>query len=356
MTKKKAMQHNIVLDHTEISCTVCLNTFHTPLTLVCGHTFCFACICACIRGGALHCPLCRLEMTSFDIFETEENKLVKSLVEKCRGHRKLNASEESKLQYWKSEKLKYLEEKKNKLELRNRASTHEPRCRIYNKLEPYVFCMGLLLLLVVLLELSAQVYLVTTRAPTMMDYNLENSRMDKSSDDGTAKVVQPLVFGQSAQWSNTNVVENYESFCEGKLFCPKSYVPDTCESTIRLATCRPMTQDEKDLRATFPTDRKATAKTDMMATRHMGVGTPHGVSSGKTFAGGSNNNELAEFFIDAAATVARKTFLPPNYMMVMLSIMDKILLNNTFSSLALEAVIVDPVPNLVNATKMLLGL
>ena len=43
-------------------------------------------------------------------------------------------------------------------------------------------------------------------------------------------------------------------------------------------------------------------------------------------------------------------------MMVMLSIMDKILLNNTFSGLALEAVIMDPVPNLVNATKMLLGL
>ena len=135
----------------------------------------------------------------------------------------------------------------------------------------------------------------------------------------------------------------------------KSYVPDTCESTIRLATCRPMTQDEKGLRATFPTDRKATAKTDMMATRHMGVGTTHGVSSGKTFAGGSNNNELAEFFIDAAAALARKTFLH-HYMMEMLSIMDKILLNNTFSSLALEAVIVDPVPNLVNATKMLLGL
>ena len=64
------------------------------------------------KGVALHCPLCRLEMTSFDIFETKENKLVKSLVEKCRGHRKLNAREESKLQYWKSEKLKYLKKKK----------------------------------------------------------------------------------------------------------------------------------------------------------------------------------------------------------------------------------------------------
>ena len=72
------------------------------------------CLRLCLHcGGALHCPLCRLEMTSFDIFETEENKLVKSLVEKCRGHRKLNTSEESKLQYWKNEKLKYLEEKKN---------------------------------------------------------------------------------------------------------------------------------------------------------------------------------------------------------------------------------------------------
>ena len=293
-------------------------------------------------------------MTSFDIFETKENKLVKSLVEKCRGHRKLNAREESKLQYWKSEKLKYLKKKKNELDLRN--STREPRCRIYNKLEPYIFCMGLLLLLIVLLELLAQVYLVTTRIPTMMDYDLENSRMDKTSGDGAEKVVQPLIFAQLATWSNPKILKNYESFCEGKLFCPKSYVPDSCERTIRRATCRPMTQAEKTLQATSHTDWKATTKTEMMATRHMGLGTRHDFNSGKPFERESNKDEMADFFIDAAAALARKTFLPPNYMMEMLSIMDKILLNNTFSSLALEAVIVDPVPNLVNATKMLLGL
>ena len=355
--EKEEKQYAVVLEHAELSCTICLNTFHTPVTTKCGHTFCFACVCDCIQGAALHCPLCRLEMTSFDIFEMEENKFVKSIVEKCGSHRKLNAREKSKLQYWKSEKLNYLQKKKKELELKTRASTREHICRIvYNKLEPYVFCIGFLFLLVVLLELLAQVYLVTTRIPTMTDYDLENSRTDSTSGGSLANNVQPLVFAQPTTSSKPKDFENYQSFCGGIVFCPKQYILDSCETAIARATCRPMTCGEKNLEATSNTNLKATPKEDIMATRHIDLGTQHDFNSGETIRGKSSKDELADFFIDAAAAMARKTFLPPNYMLVMLSFMDKILLNNTFSGLALEMVLVDPVPNLVNATKMLLGL
>ena len=355
--EKEEKQHDVVLEHTELSCTICLNTFHTPVTTKCGHTFCFACVCDCIQGAALHCPLCRLEMTSLDIFEIEENKFVKSIIEKCGSHRKLNAREKSKVQYWKSEKLNYLQKKKKELELKTRTSTRETICHIvYNKLEPYVFCIGFLLLLVVLLELLAQVYLVTTRIPIMTGYDLENSRMESTLGGSLANNVQPLVFAQSTTWSKPKDFENYQSFCGGIVFCPKQCVLDNCETAIVHATCRPMTDGEKNLEATSNINPKDSPKEDIMATRHIDLGSQHDFNSGETIRGKSSQDELADFFIDAAAAVARKTFLPPNYMMVMLSLMDEIFLNNTFSGLALEAVLVDPVPNLVNATKMLLGL
>ena len=85
--------------------------------------------------------------------------------------------------------------------------------------------MGLLLLLIVLLELLAQVYLVTTRIPTMMDYDLENSRMDKTSGDGAEKVVQPLIFAQLATWSNPKIFKNYESFAKGSYFVQRAMYP-----------------------------------------------------------------------------------------------------------------------------------
>ena len=39
-------------------------------------------------------------------------------------------------------------------------------------------------------------------------------------------------------------------------------------------------------------------------------------------------------------------------MIVMLSYLDRLLLNNTFSGLALEAVMTDPIPNIINTTKL----
>ena len=69
-----------------------------------------------------------------------------------------------------------------------------------------------------------------------------------------------------------------------------------------------MTQAEKTLQATSHTDWKATTKTEMMATRHMGLGTRHDFNSGKPFERESNKDEMADFFIDAAAALARKLF------------------------------------------------
>ena len=37
-------QYDVKIDETDLSCTICLNSFYQPITIKCGHTFCFTCI------------------------------------------------------------------------------------------------------------------------------------------------------------------------------------------------------------------------------------------------------------------------------------------------------------------------
>ncbi|KAJ9068767.1 E3 ubiquitin ligase [Entomophthora muscae] len=48
-------------------CAICLNYYHVPHNLECGHVFCFCCIrdwltTLVFKGAKLHCPLCRLKV------------------------------------------------------------------------------------------------------------------------------------------------------------------------------------------------------------------------------------------------------------------------------------------------------
>ena len=292
-------QYDVKIDETDLSCTICLNSFYEPITIKCGHTFCVTCIHDCrpscpskINNNFIHCPLCREKILSSEIFECSENKFIKSIVKKCKLTRVLNDVEQKKLKQFENEKKIYFEEKR----LKNNKKINNPSTcnRIYTKIEGYVSCIALLILLLVVFELLAQVYLVTTRVPNLIDYKVDENNI----------IVSSSIRSDDDDDKNNN-----------------NNSPDLSNTKQPLTSSTTTTGKRKNI--LNGADRS------------------------------SSEDQLMNFFIDATGNIARESFLPPNYMIVMLSYLDRLLLNNTFSGLALEAVMTDPIPNIINATKQL---
>ena len=283
-------QYDVKIDETDLSCTICLNSFYQPITIKCGHTFCFTCINDCRptknNNNFIHCPLCREKILSSEIFECSENKFIKSIVKKCKLTRVLNDVEQKKLKQFENEKKIYFEEK----HLKNNKKINNPST--CNRIEGYVSCIALLILLLVVFELLAQVYLVTTRVPNLIDYKVDENNI----------IVSSSIRSDDDDNNNNNS-------------------PDLSNTKQPLTSSTTTTGKRKNI--LNGADRS------------------------------SSEDQLMNFFIDATGNIARESFLPPNYMIVMLSYLDRLLLNNTFSGLALEAVMTDPIPNIINATKQL---
>ena len=64
-----------------LECAVCYETVSLPWTLVCGHTFCKACLVPVMRGTSVTCPSCRKRSRGVDPSAIPENKMLKAVVE-----------------------------------------------------------------------------------------------------------------------------------------------------------------------------------------------------------------------------------------------------------------------------------
>jgi hypothetical protein len=285
-------EYPVHIEERDLSCSICLNLFHIPITVTCGHTFCFACINSYGQkknSDSIQCPLCRQKILSSQLYECSENKFIRNIIKICKLKRTLNKKEQQKVEKYKIEKKKYFQQKLL-LESKNKSSSTSFCCNIYSKIEGYIACIAFLILMLVILELLAQAYLITTRIPNLVDYNVDDNNVIVSS---------------SIRSDHSNVKQNI----------------NYQEEVIPVATTG---------------KRKAILDN---------------ANSGSPI-----DDPLVSFFVDAAGNVARETFLPPNYMIVMLSYLDRLILNNTFTGLGLEAVMVDPIPNIINATtKILFG-
>lgn len=67
----------------ELACIVCLNYLTDPVTMGCGHSFCWSCFCASWEKAEspAYCPVCR-ELSEQTNFKT--NILLKNLVSNAR--------------------------------------------------------------------------------------------------------------------------------------------------------------------------------------------------------------------------------------------------------------------------------
>lgn len=77
--------------HTELTCPVCLELFHDPVILECGHHFCKVCIVQCWEAKAddfSNCPKCRKSCTR----KLRPNSLLCNVVESVRRARATDAA------------------------------------------------------------------------------------------------------------------------------------------------------------------------------------------------------------------------------------------------------------------------
>uniref|UniRef100_A0A8C7Y6Q2 RING-type domain-containing protein n=1 Tax=Oryzias sinensis TaxID=183150 RepID=A0A8C7Y6Q2_9TELE len=77
--------------HTELTCPVCLELFHDPVILECGHHFCKVCIVQCWEAKAddfSNCPKCRKSCTR----KLRPNSLLCNVVESVRRARAKDAA------------------------------------------------------------------------------------------------------------------------------------------------------------------------------------------------------------------------------------------------------------------------
>ena len=281
-------EHPVNIEESDLTCSICLNLFHIPVTVTCGHTFCFACINNYGQkknSDSIQCPLCRQKVLLSRLYECSENKFIRNIIKKCKLTRILNKKEKQEIEKYEIEKKKYFQQKLF-LESKNNSSSTSICCNIYSTIEGYISCIAFLILLLVILELLAQAYLMTTRIPNLVDYNVDNNNVIVSS------------FIRSDIKQNINYQEEVSPVATtGK----RKTILDNANS------------------------------------------------------GSPIDDPLVDFFVDAAGNIARESLLPPNYMIVMLSYLDRLILNNTFTGLGLEAVMMDPIPNIINATKILFG-
>ncbi|XP_040190441.1 E3 ubiquitin/ISG15 ligase TRIM25-like, partial [Rana temporaria] len=62
----------------ELTCSICLSLFSTPVTIPCGHNFCSQCLELCWKDSSYTCPQCRFPFTSKP--ELKKNTLLSNLV------------------------------------------------------------------------------------------------------------------------------------------------------------------------------------------------------------------------------------------------------------------------------------
>lgn len=88
------MSSTVLLSEEQFSCFVCQNVFCEPVSIPCGHSFCFTCITSHWENTSISCPKCQ---TVFDTRpELCENSFAKEMSEKIRLRRHNGSSSVAK--------------------------------------------------------------------------------------------------------------------------------------------------------------------------------------------------------------------------------------------------------------------
>lgn len=84
------MSSTVSLSEVQFRCFVCQNVFCEPVSIPCGHSFCFSCITSHWENASISCPKCQ---TAFDARpELCENSFAKEMSEKIRLRRQNGSS------------------------------------------------------------------------------------------------------------------------------------------------------------------------------------------------------------------------------------------------------------------------
>uniref|UniRef100_A0A673D119 Tripartite motif containing 16 n=1 Tax=Sphaeramia orbicularis TaxID=375764 RepID=A0A673D119_9TELE len=95
------MEHGINLDPTQFHCSICLDLLSDPVTIPCGHTYCFRCISDRLdkedRRGIYSCPQCSLSFRSRPVLV--KNAMVAVIVSQLKNPRRPVAPPASAVEY-----------------------------------------------------------------------------------------------------------------------------------------------------------------------------------------------------------------------------------------------------------------
>lgn len=85
----QVMSSTVLLSEVQFQCFICQNVFCEPVSIPCGHSFCFSCITSRWENASVSCPKCQ---TVFDGRpELCENSFAKEMSEKIRLRRQNNS-------------------------------------------------------------------------------------------------------------------------------------------------------------------------------------------------------------------------------------------------------------------------